>query len=442
MHKDEQLKSNDTKRISKIVILLEMLYGFLLDLFYIKWLNPHWGYYGFSYSFSTECVVASLFFNFLLSFFTYHLLKKRRMSDNILIIIINLYFFPQSTMFALSHHNVSFFIFMSLFCILMVLINKIMIFPNRSENNNLTMPSTYFEMIIIGLSLIMILISGLYSGFRISFDLSDYYEFRADYRLYNIPHVFRIAFHWAQTFLPIGLLYSLTNKKHILAIFVALANILCFSFNGKKSVLFTVLMAFIIFFFYNDKNHSKIPAALNALVVCSFGEMYLNNDASFIGTHFLRRLIFIPSYLGKVYFDYFSNHEYDYLRSSILRRIGLESPYKNGIPNEIGYVVYGRSANANAGLCGDAFANFGWTSLLLYPLALIALFKVLEWCGARIDIKMNLFVSFLVAYAFISGSYFINLWTNGILLLAVLLYYYPSSKKEKVQHEPNIKGED
>ena len=410
-------------------IIFEMTYFVLLSIVYVTWINPHWGYYGFNLSYSTICLVLATVFNFFLSYESAKLIHKNRLSDQILLIIINLYYIPQGTLFGFQNNDVSFYTFVVAFAIITIILNKIIDFNAKEYISNISSPVPLFETAMIILALIMVAISGLYSGFRISFDLSDYYEYRADYRLYALPHIFRMLFHWAQTLLPIGLLYSLRNKRRFLACFIAIANVLCFSFNGKKSVLFIVVLVILIQLFYREDRIKSLPLILNLSIVASFVEMLIRNGDSFIATQFIRRMIFIPPYLGNIYFNYFQEHELDYLRSSILRRFGLTSPYPEGIPVVMGQVVYGRVSNANTGLCGDAFANFGWLSLLIYPLVIVITFKLLERLSRTIDDKMKFLISFLIAYTFISGSYFTNLWTNGILILGLLMYTYPNITK-------------
>ena len=164
----------------------------------------------------------------------------------------------------------------------------------------------------------------------------------------------------------------------------------------------------------------------------AYGETLLRGDSSFIAKYFIRRMIFVPAYLGKEYFDFFGENGLDYLRSSILRRFGFQSPYTGGIPRTIGLYVYNNSeTNANTGLCGDAFANFGWISLVFYPLILVLTFKLLEKSMEGLDNRIIITVSFIMAYTFISGAYFTNLLSNGVMLLIVLMFLCPRENTKK-----------
>lgn len=412
-------------------IILEMIYFILLCIFYVTWLNPHWGYYGFTSSFSGYCLFFAAIYNMFLSYETSKILKRNTFTDHIILLMIQLYFIPQGVLVSFQNNNLSFYAFVAIYGVLLIYFNNRIDFNKRKGRLDISSPIPVYECFIIVLAITMLAISGIFSGFRVSFNISDYYEYRADYRLYELPHAFRMAFHWSQTLLPMGLLYALTNKRKLLAALVMVANVLCFSFNGKKSVFFIVVLVILIHFFYKENLIKRLPFIMDFLVIAAFLEMLIRNGTSFIATHFIRRLIFIPPYLGSVYFDYFQTHELDYLRSSVLRRFGFVSPYPDGIPIKLGQVVYGRTANANTGLCGDAFANFGWLSLMAYPLVLIITFKLLERYSHNLDGKMKILIAVLLAYTFISGSYFTNLWTNGIIALGVVMILYPRKKEIK-----------
>ena len=94
--------------------------------------------------------------------------------------------------------------------------------------------------------------------------------------------------------------------------------------------------------------------------------------------------------------------------------------------------------NANTGLCGDSFANFGYLSLLFAPLVIILTFKVLEWCCQNTDKKIQIVVAVFVAYSFCNGSYFTLLLTNGILFLMLLLSFLNNNKIDSTQKSGSL----
>ena len=188
----------------------------------------------------------------------------------------------------------------------------------------------------------------------------------------------------------------------------------------------------------------KIPLYMTLLNVALFLEQAVRNGESFIGKNFLRRMMFIPAYLGWAFYDFFQLNEFDYFRSSFLRRFGFSSPYSEGIPRIIGriYNVTVSSlgaVNANTGLCGDAYSNLGLFSLLFYPAAIVLIFKIIEKYLSDLDSRLKIIICVIVAYSFISGALFTVLLTNGILFLILLLIIIPRTEIQKQAMLENIK---
>ena len=117
-------------------IIFEMTYFVLLSIVYVTWINPHWGYYGFNLSYSTICLVLATVFNFFLSYESAKLIHKNRLSDQILLIIINLYYIPQGTLFGFQNNDVSFYTFVVAFAIITIILNKIIDFNAKEYISN------------------------------------------------------------------------------------------------------------------------------------------------------------------------------------------------------------------------------------------------------------------------------------------------------------------
>lgn len=406
------------------------IFKIVLDLIYVNWIVPNYEYTGFNLSVSILCYTISWLAIIVFSYFVIRLFKRGRTTDLIIGFIILLYYFPTCTLFAFQKNDISYFIFATSYFILLILWNSSITIP--SFVNSLKERGTGCNIILVVLGLMMVGISGIYTGFRITFNLSEFYELRAEAAMNSLPTIVSFAYYWGMNLIPIGLAYSIAEKKKTLGIFCLITMILGFSYNGKKSVLFFMFLVTFIGFFYKDKYQDKIPALFGVVGVLTYVERLLNGAEAFISKYFIRRLMFIPPYFGEIYFDFFHMHEYDYLRQSILRRFGFQTPYTVGIAKTIGNYLYGDNTNANTGLCGDAFANFGWLSLLIYPLLLIIVFKILENCSEGIDRRIQMCVAFSVAYTFISGSFFMNLLTNGYIVLCVLVAFMPRRRETQL----------
>ena len=418
------LKSNSVEENkSNNVLLFSILYKILLDVVFVVFVAKKYGYMGFPYSFSPICLAFSCLVTLAAGYYVQNVSNRDSSPDLIIVFLIYMYLFPQGTLCAFSLNDLNFYLYVILYFGLLIFLNQAI---NFTYVKLIGGSEKYcFEWVVIAFGLLMIVISGYYTGFRVSFNIDDFYEYRMEAREYDMPSVLAYLFQWAKTLLPIGTLYALIRKKKVFVLFTTICQILCFSFNGKKSVLFTTVLVFLLYFFYSSKLLDNIPKIFTGLAFVTVIEIIIRGGESFLGNKFVRRMMIVPSYLGWAYYDFFSKNEPDYLRTSVLRRFGFESPYEEAIPRLIGRVYFDSDGtmNANTGLCGDAFSNFGWYSLIFYPLLLVLLFKFLSNCMEGLDKRISFLVSFLVAYMLLSGTFFKCLLTGGLLLIGLLMTF-------------------
>ena len=418
------------------------LYRVLIDYVYLGYVSKQFAYYHFNSDIDGLYIILSYFALSMVIWCIPKLFRNGRVSDLVLGLMIMFYYIPYTSLFAYSLHDTSYAAFVVGYFLLMIFFN------NRIRVGNLRFKGSktgygdtaIFVILIVGFGLLRIVASGIYTGFRIAFDLSDYYEYRAEAREFAMPEIIRYLLGWSTTALTIGLIYSIITKKKILSIFIIICTILDFSFNGKKAILFLMVLTIVIGIFFREKLLPKIPYAFTALGAAGALELFILGSDSFICRHFVRRLLFIPPNMSILHYEYFSVHEFDYLRLSVLRRFGFVSPYASykSIPRLIGSEYFSRQSmamNANTGLCGDAFANFGFWSILFAPLVIILTFKLIEICSQNTDRRVQLVVALFVAYSFINGSYFTLLLTNGILFLMVLLVFLNGRKEEPSDYD-------
>lgn len=418
------------------IVCTLLLYRVLLDIVYIQYVFPKFSYYHFNLDYDIGFFMLSFAFVLIFAGFVPGLLRKKRMTDLVIALLIIMYFIPYTTLLSLCSHEFGYSIFVFSYCLLLVFFNKIITFNKikiKFSGHKLA-DSKFFVALIVFCGFVVIIVSGIYTGFRISFDLSEYYEYRAAARENAIPEILRYLYNWSIVGLDVGLAYCLINKKRVLSVFVIFANLLAFSYNGKKSVLFIVIVIVFVSLAFKDKYLKKIPLAFFGLTFLGLVEVIVRGGESFISKHFVRRMLFIPPFMGTLYFDFFSSHELDYLRASVLRRFGFVSPYTN-IPRYIGQVYFAdvgiMAMNANTGLCGDAFSNFGYWSLLIVPLVIVITFKIIEVCSRNVDYKIKVVVSIWLAYSFVSGAYFTLLLTNGVIFLGILMWTLSSGVNDQ-----------
>ncbi len=161
-------------------------------------------------------------------------------------------------------------------------------------------------------------------------------------------------------------------------------------------------------------------------------EAMLFQGVSRIASYIQTRTILLPNLLGFQYYDFFKDRELLYLRESIIGRLGFSKPYDHYTVNIISDIYYNNlEANANTGLCGDAFANFGWSSLIFYPLVIVLILKVLDKCTVNINAKPLMTICVLFSITFINASFFTLLLTNGYIFMCIFMLFYPKEKSVK-----------
>ena len=428
-------KSFSVTKYDGIVFLIIVIYRLFLDFIYVNYVHAQFAYYHFDLDYNIKYIILSFFILFCVIWSVSRLFRDGQLTDIIIGLLILMYFIPYTSLFAYSRHDVGFALFVLCYFLLLISFNKLI----KINKVNLIGAQTsfgdtkFFIILIIALGLLRIAASGVYTGFRITFDFSDYYEYRAEAREYAMPEIIRYLLGWSTTGLTVGLVYSIIKKKRLLSIYVILCTVLAFSFNGKKSIMFILFLSIAIALFYKEKYLSKIPIMFATLGGIGVVGLILFGKNSFVCKHFIRRMLFIPPNMSILHYDFFSSNEFDYLRSSVLRRFGFHSPYASygSIPRLIGAKYFSSlslAMNANTGLCGDAFANFGYWSILFAPLVIVLTFKILERCSKNTDRRVQVMVAVSVAYAFTNGSFFTLLLTNGILFLMVILIFLNSGK--------------
>jgi hypothetical protein len=207
-----------------------------------------------------------------------------------------------------------------------------------------------------------------------------------------------------------------------------LVQLLMFGFGADKTTLFTLLISLVACFFSLNSIKNIIVPLFALLCVAVFIEIYLLKSI-YIGAIIVNRICFIPSLLSSQYFDFFSNHHLLFWKESVLRYFGFSTGYNTEIAFIISKVYLGKEiVSSNNGLCGDAFANFGWGSLIIFPVLISVLLKFFDSVSYDLNHKIIFIVSIILSLGLINIPLFGLLLTNGFLFLIILLFLLPRTK--------------
>src|SRR5690606_11124972 len=225
-------------------------------------------------------------------------------------------------------------------------------------------------------------------GFKIKFDLSDVYENRLALKDLSMPSILNYIKAASYFVSIIALMYALKSKNIILIISIVLIQLMSFAFGASKTQFFTIFICFIAYYFYSDRFKLWALVSLNILLILSVLEIKFLNSTS-ITDFWTRRTLFVPGKISYNMYEFLDNlkNEFLYLGGSVLRVIGLEDPYiqYNGFQRLIGTKYGGTDeTNANPGLLGNDYAQFGWLSIITSSLLRVYMLKMYDYCAKGI----------------------------------------------------------
>ena len=403
------------------------IFRIVLDFIYTKFISTIFGYTGFVYSNDFSRYILSWFVLFMFLPLIIKLNKKICFSSVIMILLAYLSIVPFTTMIAYYPFTINYIINNIIYWFAMFIIY--IFFPKiklvRIKYDSMVKFLNYFIVLLFCFAIIFI--SWKFTGFRISLNIFNVYDLRSEASEFKLPTILSYIYSASKAVNPILIVYYLSNKKYRPAIFIFIIQILSFSINGSKTVLFSTILSILLYWLYNEKYIVKLPYYLAFLSMVGVFEVYINKTFVII-TFIIRRVLFVPNLLNYYYFDFFSLNTPDYLKQSFLRHFGTESIYPE-IDNLIGFIYFNKpDMGANNGLMSDAYANFGFIGLLIMPIIVIFSLKILDACVEGLDIRIFIISAVTLAFIFISSFFFTILLTHGFIALCLISYILPRHK--------------
>lgn len=405
-----------------------IIYRVVLDYSYVNIVFPTWGYQGFMLNFSRMHINISWLFLILLSPLIVKTFIKNNISSNIMTVLVLVSLVPTTSLIAFSNYKFEFIYLNFLYWTLLLLLNILIPSFNwktRKEKRNNILSKT----IIIILSVTIISISYIYTGFRFHFGVFDVYDLRLEAREFDMFPIFSYLNAAANTILPIIFIYYIIQRKRLYAIIISIIIFLNFGIAGGKSVMLLLLIALTGFFLVKRLYQSRFFVwGFILLVVSSIMEfkVYETIYLSFFSTY---RTLFLTSRINLLYYDFFSTREFDYFRQSIFKWTGFDSPYKESIAFVIGDYDLGDGSRANNGLFSDAYSNFGSIGIIIFPIILVLILKFIEVSTKGLDERLLFIVTVATSMNLISLPFSTALLTGGLLLMIIFLYSIPRYNK-------------
>lgn len=436
------LNSNNDKfylesvKVNKLKLILGIfIFRVVLDFIYQKLIAPLFGHTGFNYIEDFGRYILSWLILLIFVPLIIKLHKKVSFSNVIMIFLVYLSLIPYTTMIAFYPYTINFIVQNAIYWMIMLVVYIVVPELNVVSIKKDPLVNFIVYAIILLFTAVIILISFRFTGLRITFDIYNVYVLRKEARTFAIPSIMSYIYYASESINPILVVYFLSNKKYSFTGLIFLTQILSFSINGSKTVLFSTVLTVFLYWIYNEEFIFKIPWILSLLGVSSVLEFYINKTFTIVN-FIIRRVFFVPNLLNYYYFDFFTSHIPDYLKQSFLRFFGFKSSYPN-IAYLIGNIYFNRpDMSANNGLISDAYANFGFLGLFIMPIIVVLFLKILDACAKGLDIRILIVSAITIAFIFISSFIFTILLTHGLIALCLILYLLPrqniNSKKVRL----------
>lgn len=296
--------------------------------------------------------------------------KSSRASTLILYIVYLFSYIPGISLWALSDLSNLFFVYFNIYWFLilgfMLLYSKVNMPSVNVRINGLIKMRVFYSIFFVS-SLFGLYYSYRYSGFRIHLNLLTVYDIRSIAKANTASTLEGLLYYIVSTVVfPLYAIYFYIKKKWSGFGIAVLLQLLMFSVAGHKFYFFIIPVGIVSYHFYNSKLMKYIPRLVNMLIIGGILEELIVNS-KYIISYFVRRMLYTPARISSNYFDFFiSNSPIYFAQDKLLSRLGATSPYNVRVSMLIGE-LYGNGGNANTGMFGDAFANLGIYSVVIFP---------------------------------------------------------------------------
>lgn len=355
----------------------------------------------------------------------YH--KMRSFSEQVILLIILLYFIPGVALSGIRNFEWSYIILYYLYFLALVFFDSILAYPKREFPQLKEITRNWISKLVVVISFASIVFLVWYYGRSFSWSLLletliDPYSSRMAAREAQTPWAIMFIEYWASYFCCYMISRSFRKKQYILAGAYVVCELILFTLRGNRSYVFYAIFGVLLGF--SNINKKKIALVMPLIMALPIIEFFVINNNTELGpiTNILRRYSVDPNILGTQYFEYFSVHPHDWLKgtfSSISNFFGFESQYGMNVGYIIGKAYYGWSMYANTGLFGGAYYEFGISGIFIDTLLIIVSLRIFEKVLYKVDNSLKFTVAFVYSLLVINTT---AVWANCFRITPILIY--------------------
>lgn len=422
--------------IQWITIIGVIIYRFFLDINYTHIISPIYSYMGFfESSTKTSILVSWVMLVVSIPLMFKHLFSDRLFLSNVILFIYFMNFVPTTCIIQHIPVDIEFIISICLFWILIISFSYILKPVKLPTIDKFT--SNVILNTLLLLSVFSVLyVSGKYTGFRLNFNFDIIYELRMEAREFKLPTLISYLVPISNGLLPVLIVIFMVKRRWILVSCLGFVVLLNFGINGGKTIFFNLILCWLGYLYFNNRSKTFFAPAFAGLSILSFLE-YVYLKSSIIAHFIIRRVLLIPSQLNIYYHRCANEYGLDYYRNSSLNLLDIKSNYKDGVAFFIGSNYFNSpDMRANNGLYSDAFINFGWFGVFIYPLMLLLFLVIFESATYNIKNKLLCLPMIVVGNTLISTFIPIALLSHGLLFILLVLFSLNNAKDPSI----NIKN--
>ena len=411
-----------------IQFALTLLYRACLDAIYVLLLCPIYGYSGFTTSITplyylTTWVALLVFVPFCVE------LNNRRTPSSMLVTVLHYLFFIPFTCYCGCYGATLAFFIIGLIYWGFLLLFQFRIPAFVLKKPNLKQIRLIMSVLTIGACLIVMYISGRYTGFRFTLDFLDVYGIRAEAAAYDMPQIFRYALGMLPITMSILLVFWLQQKRYLISAVLCVVYLFLFSITAQKSIFFFLLLILLCWFLYRSWMLKWASGLLVAALVGVSLEKILM-DSFYLLSLFFNRMMMLPVQVCEQYYLFFSENPLNLFREGFMRFFGFSELYSIRIPRIIGEFRGNAAEGANGGLLADLFYNAPLIpGIIIMPLILVICFRLLDMTAGKVPEKLRAPIAFYFAAMFMSGCWSTVVLSSGFVVACLLLYFYPSEEE-------------
>lgn len=404
--------------------LLVIIYKIILDISYVMFEAPNFGYMGFSYKFNWLKILIT----WLIYLLYFSAIKTEKNG------IVTLFSYMS---FALSMAP-----FMTIYqfmeeCPLWMVILQVsaLLFINVAATrgefyiNKSSFPAIpYYSKRISRVFSAYLVLFFLYAFYKFGMPAFEFLGFdsistiRASAELSTLDSI--VTNISCRVIVPLYILMAWNDKKYGKAFFGLVIQVYIFSVTGFKTFLFIpIVMAGLVVFKRLDLKRVIFVGLSGALFLVGVIYSLTNNlmPYALIGD----RTVFFPALIKFAYMDFFSKNEFVYFsQNSISKILGIRSNYTVNVPNLIGEEYFNKAEMwTNTGFIADAYSNLGVVGVLIIAFCIIVVLALVSRKVERCQGKMKSAITtiYILYFVMLNDGPFISTFFSGGMVIALLI---------------------